>query len=204
MSEYTYEMPQQGIRHECPIGLCPWIYDDLGPSGLTVDVDQVRSLLLTHASAVESVVRAHLESHPLEEWVREVMRLRKQAAGTLGHALSSGHPGYCNCACGCGGCTGCGCPDGCACGRVTKDDAPLVPGPLDLLHRHPDIPVPVPVRNVIGAVLSRAVRDQAALLSERPAYSPWSGSRNPPPHPSACYRADAGFTVHVTPGCRCR
>ena len=31
-----------------------------------------------------------------------------------------------------------------------KDGVMLVPGPLDLVHRHPDIPVYTPRRRVLG------------------------------------------------------
>ena len=47
--------------------------------------------------------------------------------------------------------------------------------------------------------LGRAVRE----LTGPPACSPWDGI-NRTARPAECYRAAAGFTVHVKPGCRCR
>jgi hypothetical protein len=48
------------------------------------------------------------------------------------------------------GCDRTGEHDGREAGACRRQDAALVPGPLDLIHRHPDIPVNVPVRNVLG------------------------------------------------------
>lgn len=77
----------------------------------------------------------------------------------------------------------------------------LTPGPLDLVHRHPDIPVPIPVRNVIAGVLLRAALDS---VPSRPAWSPLLGLGDAPlDWPAGCYRLASGAMVHVRPGCRC-
>jgi hypothetical protein len=44
-------------------------------SGTTAE-EIVFSAVASHLAGVEAVVREHLETHPLEEWAREVMRLR--------------------------------------------------------------------------------------------------------------------------------
>lgn len=48
------------------------------------------------------------------------------------------------------GCNRIGVHDGREAGQCTRDGEILTPGPLDLVHRHPDIPVNTPVRNVLG------------------------------------------------------
>lgn len=72
------------IRYECPIGDCEWVHDDPGPDpskaqGATTG-EAVFNLLQEHMAGLELVVRAHLETHSLLEWVTEVMRLREQLA----------------------------------------------------------------------------------------------------------------------------
>ena len=47
--------------------------------------------------------------------------------------------------------------------------------------------------------LGRAVQK----LAEPPAYSAWDGTGDAFSRPGSCYRARAGFLVHVRPGCRC-
>jgi len=69
--------------------------------------------------------------------------------------------------------------------------------PLDLENRYPDIPVPVPVRNVIGDVLTRAVR------SELEYWAPFRRGGVTPPRATKCHRTAAGIMVHVKPDCRC-
>jgi hypothetical protein len=96
---------------------------------------------------------------------------------------------------------GCDRGDGHDAGACMAGRAVLVPGPLDLVHRHPDIPVPVPVRNVIGAVLARSV----AGLPRPPGWSAFlQPGRAPLDRPRECYRLPSGAPVHVRPGCRCR
>jgi hypothetical protein len=64
-------------------------------------------------------------------------------------------------------------------------------------------PVNVPVRNVVGDVLSRAVQDAAAVAF--PPFSPFLGigPDSPSSRPRACYRVASGAMVHVKPDCRC-
>ena len=47
-------------------------------------------------------------------------------------------------------------------------------------------------------------RNAIRALAAPPAYSAWSRTAASVLRPSSCYRADAGFTVHVKPGCACR
>ena len=95
------------------------------------------------------------------------------------------------------------CLDGCnridihAGGTCERDGQPLTPGPLDLIHQHPDIPVFTPVRNT-GILLYDMV------LPKWPYDAfPWVPFRNNLPRASACYRLPSGNMVHVKPGCRC-
>lgn len=77
---------EQVTRFECPIADCPWTYDYPGPAADDHD-EQVRvepeddELLMsavarTIVQRLGGIIREHLETHSLEEWVREVMRLR--------------------------------------------------------------------------------------------------------------------------------
>ena len=73
--------PGARILLHCPL-LCGWQYEEtaLPPGGPFADHWDALRL---HFAAAEDVVRAHLETHSLLEWVQEVMRLRDQAAGTV-------------------------------------------------------------------------------------------------------------------------
>jgi hypothetical protein len=103
-----------GVRVErlhCPIGSCAWTYEREFPpqtthtlpagqsplhDGLATTLqealaDAVYATLLADALETEGVVRAHLETHDLLDWVREVMRLR-------GLFKSQQEPVACTCA----------------------------------------------------------------------------------------------------------
>jgi hypothetical protein len=70
-------------------------------------------------------------------------------------------------------------------GSCTRRGSVLLPGPLDLVHQHPDIPVHTPVRDTVGAVLAQAMRDELGIIAydlqppdpadlpRTPAYSPF-------------------------------
>jgi hypothetical protein len=62
----------------CPLSKCLWQYEDpLPPCGAGATIDEaVRDALAKHFAAVEDVVRTHLETHPLLEWVQEVTALQ--------------------------------------------------------------------------------------------------------------------------------
>lgn len=66
----------QVTRYRCPIGACGWFHDDQGPSVL-IDSDP-EALTISHAKAIDDIVRAHLETHSLEEWAQEIGRLRER------------------------------------------------------------------------------------------------------------------------------
>lgn len=74
----------------------------------------------------------------------------------------------------------------------------LKPGPLDLEHQHPDIPVAVPLRNAHAGVL---VYDMT--LPEPYRGEMWTPFRDRMPRAAKCYRLASGSMVHVRPGCRC-
>jgi hypothetical protein len=67
----------------------------------------------------------------------------------------------------------------------------LKPGPLDLVHRHPDIPVNVPLRNAGGPQWQELPRQELRFYL----YCDWRAS--------GCYRLAGGAWVHVKPECRC-
>lgn len=73
--------PNQVTRYRCPIGTCEWSHDDQGPAASTIGMaftDGLESAARAYFTGVEEVIRAHLETHPLEEWAREVAQLRAQ------------------------------------------------------------------------------------------------------------------------------
>ncbi len=54
--------------HHCPIGSCDWAFEDKGaPRPAASD---------SHARAVNTAIREHLQTHPLEQWAEEVVMLR--------------------------------------------------------------------------------------------------------------------------------
>lgn len=82
-------------------------------------------------------------------------------------------------------------------GTCERDGKPLRPGPLDLMHPHPDIPVFTPIRNT--GVLAYDI-----VLPKWPDDAvPWAPFRNNLARASGCYRLASGAMVHVKPGCRC-
>lgn len=87
VSEYSATWAPPSVRYECPIGECPWTMDHPGPDaaegrGRTIE-EIAFSAMRAHLLRAEAALREHLESHSLIEWVREVVRLSQQAAGTV-------------------------------------------------------------------------------------------------------------------------
>lgn len=72
--------PPPATRYSCLIGSCPWHLDDsgvtIGPYVPGEDLPDPGEMLKAHIAVVESRIKAHLETHPLEEWAAEVSRLR--------------------------------------------------------------------------------------------------------------------------------
>jgi hypothetical protein len=71
--------------YECPLAACPWKGTDPPPERDEVIASEadVWRVMRDRAVAAEEVVRAHLETHSLLEWVQEVMRLRGELTATL-------------------------------------------------------------------------------------------------------------------------
>jgi len=98
------------------------------------------------------------------------------------------------------------CLDGCdridihAGGTCKRDGQPLTPGPLDLIHQHPDIPVFTPVRNtgilLYDLVLPKWPEDVEWWTPFRNVFPRWHSGK-------VCYPLPSGNMVHVKPGCRC-
>lgn len=67
-------------RYQCLIGSCPWTAEYPGPD-FTAPTGSERVLPAELpgkiAGLVNAVLRAHLETHPLEQWVAELGRLRE-------------------------------------------------------------------------------------------------------------------------------
>jgi len=75
--------------YECPLAACPWEGTDPPPppgEAITSDADVWR-FIGDRAMAAEEVVRAHLETHSLLEWVQELARLRNGINGWSRHLL---------------------------------------------------------------------------------------------------------------------
>lgn len=72
-----------GTRYKCPLPECPWFHDELHPVAAPMALAAVFDPGVMDAIAVskyyqrvEEVLRDHLSSHKLEEWVTEISRLR--------------------------------------------------------------------------------------------------------------------------------
>jgi hypothetical protein len=72
---------------------------------------------------------------------------------------------------------------------------PSLPGPLDLVNRHPDIAVNVPLRNT-----AIRVYDAVPVVWPDDTYT-WTPLRNR--LAPRCYSLPSGSMVHVKPDCRC-
>lgn len=79
-------------RRRCPLGSCDWYHDEPGPwieaadwvEPTGDDLEQaggdwqaavVLATLRADMQRTEAVLRAHVKTHPLQEWVAEVVRL---------------------------------------------------------------------------------------------------------------------------------
>ena len=71
-------MTEQTTRMHCPISSCEWHHDDPGPSAAGAFATDPNAVMTAHVMNMEGIVREHLETHPLIEWAREVMRLRNE------------------------------------------------------------------------------------------------------------------------------
>jgi hypothetical protein len=67
-------------RYECPLSVCQWAWDEPEPELPTLADIAANPLgpLTARFANSEAVLRAHAETHPIEDWVREVMRLREE------------------------------------------------------------------------------------------------------------------------------
>lgn len=97
------------------------------------------------------------------------------------------------------GCNRHGPHDGREAGECTRDGEMLKPGPLDLVHRHPDVPVNVPVRNKGIEVFDMVLPESYT----GPFWAPFRDGGLTSPLPAKCYRMASGAMVHVKPECRC-
>lgn len=72
----------------------------------------------------------------------------------------------------------------------------LKPGPLDLVHRHPDIAVNVPLRNTgVRVYDAKPLRWPDSMFVRTPMRNAFRRAD--------CYTLPSGNMVHVKPGCRC-
>jgi hypothetical protein len=68
-------------RYECPIRPCGWTWDEPEPqlpSLADIIASPLGRPLAARFANSEAVFRRHLETHSVEDWVREVMRLRDE------------------------------------------------------------------------------------------------------------------------------
>lgn len=74
-------------RYLCPLE-CGWHHDQTDPiptppaPGISI-AEHAEKILTVEYAASETAVREHLESHPLIEWAREVVRLQHEVAGAV-------------------------------------------------------------------------------------------------------------------------
>ena len=75
MTETAWQPPR--TRYFCPMPECGWVCDEPAAvlaAGLTADVT---AAMHGQLAETENTLRAHLETHSLLEWLREVQRLRE-------------------------------------------------------------------------------------------------------------------------------
>jgi hypothetical protein len=78
MTSTSYEVPVPMVRYNCPLAACTWDYYAPSITGAVIRSDEdIRSGMLAAAIANDSVIKAHLETHSLLEWVTEIARLRE-------------------------------------------------------------------------------------------------------------------------------
>jgi len=78
MSDTTWQPPL--VRLSCPLPDCTWVYDEPSPWPLmgTAKPDatpDVLAAMFMRSARSEEIVRSHLETHSLLEWVQEIQRL---------------------------------------------------------------------------------------------------------------------------------
>lgn len=101
--EQTWPPPGPTTRRECPLPGCAWYHDEadwplslaLMPTPTVEQMEEARRLLgaasdpmrdanlasmLIYTQRVETVLRDHFKTHPLEDWVLEVLRLGAELA----------------------------------------------------------------------------------------------------------------------------
>lgn len=98
--EQTWPPPGPTTRRECPLPGCAWYHDEadwplslaLIPAPTVEQMEEARRMLgadnadpmrdanlanlLIYTQRIETVLRDHFASHPLEDWVLEVVRLQ--------------------------------------------------------------------------------------------------------------------------------
>lgn len=103
--EQTWPPAGPASRRECPLPSCTWFHDEpdwpmslaLMPAPTVEQLEQARLIsgggpadplrdanlanLLIHTQRVETILREHFRTHPLEEWVLEVVRLQAELGG---------------------------------------------------------------------------------------------------------------------------
>lgn len=64
----------------CPLSSCPWTLEKDGaePAGHKPRIVEPENVAREIAMAADAIIREHLETHALLEWVQEVTRLRAQ------------------------------------------------------------------------------------------------------------------------------
>jgi len=75
--------PAARVVSYCPLSSCSWQHEDPPlPDGSGQTTDEIVADIMTkHFTALEEIVKAHLETHSLLEWVQEVRRLSDAREG---------------------------------------------------------------------------------------------------------------------------
>ena len=92
------QWPQGATVYRCPLSGCKWSHTEPRPTshagdGATIE-ESVTNALRAHFAALEAIVRAHLETHPLAEWAQEVRMLRDQISSSAPVAEVDALPGW--------------------------------------------------------------------------------------------------------------
>jgi hypothetical protein len=75
MSGEESALPAGSVVYCCPLPDCDWMHGETSWDAAALPGDRVLDVAVRQITATEGALAAHLGTHPLLEWVREISRL---------------------------------------------------------------------------------------------------------------------------------